>query len=34
MDEKVEYRRLIDAKLTALGAPPASATAKAAEAGK
>lgn len=31
MDEKVEYRRLIDAKLTALGAPPA---AKAAEAGK
>jgi predicted negative regulator of RcsB-dependent stress response len=33
MDEKVEYRRLIDAKLTALGAPPAAASAaKAAEA--
>jgi predicted negative regulator of RcsB-dependent stress response len=32
MDEKVEYRRLIEAKLTALGAPPA--TAKAPEAGK
>jgi predicted negative regulator of RcsB-dependent stress response len=31
MDEKVEYRRLIDAKLTALGAPPAAA-AKASEA--
>jgi len=25
MDEKVEYRRLIDAKLTALGAAPAAA---------
>ena len=37
LDEKVEYRRLIDAKLTALGAPPAAlpATAvKASEAGK
>jgi predicted negative regulator of RcsB-dependent stress response len=37
MDEKIEYRRLIDAKLTALGAPPAAASApaaKAAEAGK
>ena len=32
MDAKVEYRRLIDAKLTALGAPPAAASA--AEAGK
>ena len=31
MDDKVEYRRLIDAKLTALGASP---EAKAAEAGK
>ena len=27
MDSKVEYRRLIDAKLTALGAPPAAASA-------
>jgi predicted negative regulator of RcsB-dependent stress response len=27
MDEKIEYRRLIDAKLTALGAPPAAASA-------
>jgi predicted negative regulator of RcsB-dependent stress response len=38
MDEKIEYRRLIDAKLTALGAPPgapsAPAAAKPAEAGK
>jgi predicted negative regulator of RcsB-dependent stress response len=38
MDEKIEYRRLIDAKLTALGAPPAPASApavgKAVEAGK
>jgi predicted negative regulator of RcsB-dependent stress response len=38
MDEKVEYRRLIDAKLTALGAPPAAASAagaaKPAQAGK
>jgi len=38
MDEKVEYRRLIDAKLTALGAPPSAASApaaaRAAEAGK
>ncbi|HRH88896.1 MAG TPA: tetratricopeptide repeat protein, partial [Rubrivivax sp.] len=33
MDEKVEYRRLIDAKLTALGAAPAPA-AKASEAGR
>lgn len=35
MDEKVEYRRLIDAKLTALGAAPgvAAAAAKASEAG-
>lgn len=33
MDEKVEYRRLIDAKLTALGAAPAAA-AKASEAGQ
>lgn len=32
MDEKVEYRRLIEAKLTALGAPPTSA--KAPEPGK
>lgn len=32
MDEKVEYRRLVDAKLTALGAPPS--TPKPAEAGK
>lgn len=32
MDEKVEYRRLVEAKLTALGAPPTSA--KAPEAGK
>lgn len=32
MDEKVEYRRLIEAKLTALGAPPTSA--KAPETGK
>jgi predicted negative regulator of RcsB-dependent stress response len=30
MDEKIEYRRLIDAKLTALGAPPAAASAPAA----
>lgn len=30
MDEKVEYRQLIDAKLTALGAPPAASTAPAA----
>jgi predicted negative regulator of RcsB-dependent stress response len=29
MDEKVEYRQLIDAKLTALGAPPAAASAAA-----
>jgi predicted negative regulator of RcsB-dependent stress response len=38
MDEKIEYRRLIDAKLTALGAPPAAASApavaKGSEAGK
>jgi hypothetical protein len=37
MDEKIEYRRLIDAKLTALGAPPVAASAPAAgaaEAGK
>jgi len=38
MDEKIEYRRLIDAKLTALGAPPTAASAPvaalAAEAGK
>jgi predicted negative regulator of RcsB-dependent stress response len=36
MDEKIEYRRLIDAKLTALGAPPAASApaAKASEAGK
>ncbi len=38
MDDKIEYRRLIDAKLTALGAAPAAASApaaaKAAEAGK
>ena len=38
MDARVEYRRLIDAKLTALGAPPSAASApaaaKAAEAGK
>jgi predicted negative regulator of RcsB-dependent stress response len=27
MDEKIEYRRLIDAKLTSLGAPPAAASA-------
>jgi predicted negative regulator of RcsB-dependent stress response len=33
MDDKVEYRRLVDAKLTALGAAPAAA-AKASEAGK
>jgi predicted negative regulator of RcsB-dependent stress response len=32
MDDKVEYRRLVDAKLTALGAPPE--TTKPAEAGK
>jgi predicted negative regulator of RcsB-dependent stress response len=32
MDDKVEYRRLVDAKLTALGAPPV--TTKPAEAGK
>jgi predicted negative regulator of RcsB-dependent stress response len=29
MDDKVEYRQLIDAKLTALGAPPAAASAAA-----
>ena len=29
MDEKLEYRRLIDAKLTALAAPPAAASAAA-----
>ena len=36
MDEKIEYRRLIDAKLTALGAPPTTSApaAKASEAGK
>jgi predicted negative regulator of RcsB-dependent stress response len=36
MDEKIEYRRLIDAKLTALGAPPTASApaAKASEAGK
>jgi predicted negative regulator of RcsB-dependent stress response len=34
MDEKVEYRRLIDAKLTALGAPPAAAAASAPGAGR
>ena len=38
MDEKIEYRRLIDAKLTALGAPPTAASApvaaRTAEAGK
>lgn len=32
MDEKVEYRRLVDAKLTALGAAPAMAAASAASA--
>jgi predicted negative regulator of RcsB-dependent stress response len=32
MDDKLEYRRLIDAKLTALGAPPQLATAAAAQA--
>jgi predicted negative regulator of RcsB-dependent stress response len=31
MDEKVEYRRLIDAKLTALGAAPAASAAEAAK---
>jgi len=30
MEEKVEYRRLVEAKLTALGAPPAAAAASAA----
>ena len=30
MDDKVEYRRLVDAKLTALGAAPAAAAAQAA----
>jgi len=30
MDDKVEYRRLVDAKLTALGAAPAAAAAPAA----
>ena len=33
MDDKVEYRRLIDAKLTALGAAPAAATPAAAASG-
>jgi Tetratricopeptide repeat-like domain len=30
MDEKIEYRRLVDAKLTALGAAPAASAALAA----
>lgn len=34
MDEKVEYRQLIDAKLTALGAAPAAPASKASEAGR
>jgi len=34
MDDKLEYRQLIDAKLTALGAAPAASAAKAAEAGR
>jgi predicted negative regulator of RcsB-dependent stress response len=34
MDAKVEYRRLIEAKLTALGAPPPAEAVAAAEAGK
>lgn len=34
MDDKVEYRQLIDAKLTALGAAPAAPAAKASEAGR
>jgi predicted negative regulator of RcsB-dependent stress response len=33
MDEKLDYRRLVDAKLTALGAAPAAATASAAASG-
>jgi predicted negative regulator of RcsB-dependent stress response len=33
MDEKVEYRRLVDAKLTALGAAPSAAAASAAASG-